>query len=719
MEEFTWDLQELVRSPPPQEVLPPPPAPTRRIALSQRQRLALARTNMTRNGWCCHQVNHLSRTYDFNTFLYLTSLEPHPLRRISHEQCSTHNSCVAYNTEAATYQTRHTTADCTCAMVTVPYESLIKLVRRNKVPLISIERDADNDELIKLKVEPRLLTSKYIAISHVWADGLGNPTQNALPICQLKELKQSLLALRSLFKNPEAPCLFWMDTLCIPVQEDHLTLRLGQIGKMASIYKGAVASLVLDVELMATSLEFNSITNKLLPEARARIACSAWMTRSWTLQEGMLPRSVAVRCLDDIIVLHSWGERSMKNEEVSPPFQVNLVPSDPTRWPSQTIISPPDYRQHVGEALERALDTALVRTEGDFSATWNALCTRSTTQSEDVPLIFTNVTGLLSQPLFEYSESYEMLLAIFLSVEDPPLSLFFNAGPRYDPGGNHYNRWVPQEVRGDILLPKGSLSVGPSHLSYECTGQPLYSGDGVSVYTVDSVVAMHSTVYLHCQSENAIYKTDPSTDLDTDELDTTNFTTTYFIIDQISMPFGEQKRRGACFYAAQVNHAEEGETDSVDLIFNCPLRVLRGPNNTDRAQPDQENVFTLTHLTRPRRLKIRYDPPPNFAPLRIRGPKTVRIGWIIIALCFVGLMIFIGLGAGLAKYATLDLVKNQFQDVAKWKGIFLGLFPVVCIVGLGAFAMGIPVYLIKRALWNYILSFEIVRTNRRSMRGEV
>ncbi|KAI1179884.1 hypothetical protein F4777DRAFT_532360 [Nemania sp. FL0916] len=529
-------------------------------------------------------------------------------------------------------------------MVTVPYDSLIRHVLMNRVPLISIERDADNDDLIKLRVEPRCERSKYVAISHVWADGLGNPKSNALPTCQLKELDQSILALRSLFDDPEAPCLFWMDTLCIPAPEIYSKIKLAQIGKMASIYKGAVASLVLDMELMATPLHLDPTTNKLSPEARARIACSAWMTRSWTLQEGMLPPSIAFQCLDDVILLRGSEERSMRIQEVDQQFRAGeqtasgLAPTDPAELPSQRIISPPDYREHVDFTLKRELGDVLIRTGCDFSSAWNALCTRSTTESKDVPLIFTNIIGLHSQPLLKYRESHEMILAIILSIEDPPLSIFFNTGPRHDSGGNHYNRWVPQEVRGDKLLDGGVLSVSSSHLSYEFD-QSLYH-DGMSIWIVDSVVPMHSTVYLDFQSEDVIYKIDPSTDSDTDELDTTNFTTTYFILDDVALPFGEQKTRGACFYAARVNHAKEGETDSVDLIFNCPVQVLQQINNTDRAQPDPERIFTPTRLTTPRVLKIRYDPLPNFTPLRVRRRVMSRIILIPIALFLISLNFF-------------------------------------------------------------------------------
>ena len=53
-----------------------------------------------------------------------------------------------------------------------------------------------------------------------------------------------------------------MDTLCIPVGPNETSLRLTQIDKMASIYKGALCSLVLDAELMATVLRTERMSIK-------------------------------------------------------------------------------------------------------------------------------------------------------------------------------------------------------------------------------------------------------------------------------------------------------------------------------------------------------------------------------------------------------------------------------------------------------------------------
>jgi hypothetical protein len=127
---------------------------------------------------------------------------------------------------------------------------------------------------VQLQVHRASARDQYVAISHVWADGLGNPKSNALPECQLRRLAKYLAELpnpssrnaddgsRSLYSfgplsvridigklkvvyRPSNPCmLFWMDTLCIPVARDEndtevWELKRQAIDQMASIYSGA------------------------------------------------------------------------------------------------------------------------------------------------------------------------------------------------------------------------------------------------------------------------------------------------------------------------------------------------------------------------------------------------------------------------------------------------------------------------------------------------
>jgi hypothetical protein len=171
-----------------------PPVQNTPQACEERQQ---CKEQMVLSGWCPHQVNTLSLKYDLKTFAYLASLETSPLRVADHQACSPHSSCIAYNTNPATYESRHITGGCECAMISVPYESLLKVLREGRVPLIAIESyGAGASEEYRLRIEARPNSSSYVVVTHVWADGLGNPHKNTLPLCQIKRLESNLQLLR-------------------------------------------------------------------------------------------------------------------------------------------------------------------------------------------------------------------------------------------------------------------------------------------------------------------------------------------------------------------------------------------------------------------------------------------------------------------------------------------------------------------------------------------
>ncbi|KXJ94985.1 heterokaryon incompatibility protein-domain-containing protein [Microdochium bolleyi] len=212
-----------------------------------------------------------SEHYEPETFAYLATLQRSPVRAAAdHSHCSA-LACGAYNSDMSRYRTRHTTEDCACHMIETPREQLLAVLKNGKVPLIAIEDDGEGS--CNLAVRARSIGTSYVAISHVWADGLGNPSGNALPLCQIRRLKDILRDMEVLLGYEQKTQLFWMDTLCIPVAADDLPWKMVQIDKMSSIYKGAAAGLVLDAELMAMTFraEMRGQRIKASPEVYARI----------------------------------------------------------------------------------------------------------------------------------------------------------------------------------------------------------------------------------------------------------------------------------------------------------------------------------------------------------------------------------------------------------------------------------------------------------------
>jgi hypothetical protein len=141
-------------------------------------------------------------------------------------------------------------------------------------------------------------SSKYVAISHAWKDGLGNTRGNALPQCQVEKILQKIKETSpshnrqqspDIFrfwrrKAPEPPVSVWMDTLCIPVDDDDL--RMKAIKRMTPTYKSAEKMMVIDSSLNDTFAE------KASTEFCADLLISAWNGRCWTLQEGALAQEL-------------------------------------------------------------------------------------------------------------------------------------------------------------------------------------------------------------------------------------------------------------------------------------------------------------------------------------------------------------------------------------------------------------------------------------------
>ncbi|KAF2145871.1 uncharacterized protein K452DRAFT_304894 [Aplosporella prunicola CBS 121167] len=272
------------------------------------------------NGWCPHQIQEIEDSYTTEVVSYLSNLRRNGFRRIDHRSCGQSPRCVASNVNMDNYLTRHIRSDCQCPTVGTSYDHIISIIQSGGVPLVSVVEVGGH---MALHVEPRTAQSRYTAISHVWSDGLGNPSANALPHCQLKYIATCLKNMprktgernvlgvgpvlidwgrQNFSTSGRSSPLFWIDTLCIPVRDRDRHLRLQAINQMASIYAAAVQVLVLDAELQQTR------TNHIhASELLARIVFSAWMNRSWTYQEGVLARACVYQFADAAIdPVHAW-----------------------------------------------------------------------------------------------------------------------------------------------------------------------------------------------------------------------------------------------------------------------------------------------------------------------------------------------------------------------------------------------------------------------------
>ena len=109
---------------------------------------------------------------------FFTALSQSDLPR-RHHLCD-ERKCIAYQSNLEKYTTQHCTNDCQCEELSVDVEVIDQTLIEGNLPLMRIIPGQTNTEL-RLEMVLSRPDSRYVALSHVWADGLGNPTANALP----------------------------------------------------------------------------------------------------------------------------------------------------------------------------------------------------------------------------------------------------------------------------------------------------------------------------------------------------------------------------------------------------------------------------------------------------------------------------------------------------------------------------------------------------------
>jgi hypothetical protein len=173
------------------------------------------------------------------------------------------------NIEERTYKTEHVQEGCACMHLEMPSQKLHRLVKAMKVPLAQYVGG-------RLEVTVAQNATKNVAISHVWADRLGNTDgRNSLPRCQIVRLQKLCNELYG-DDAAESPVAFYIDTLCVPRD---LTYRQLAIEKMRDVYAAAGKVLVLDRGIQSVSGKSCDLT-----QISAVITFSGWMKRLWTYQ---------------------------------------------------------------------------------------------------------------------------------------------------------------------------------------------------------------------------------------------------------------------------------------------------------------------------------------------------------------------------------------------------------------------------------------------------
>lgn len=303
---------------------------------------------------------------------------------------------------------------------------------RNLISLVPGGADPANSNIIIQgvpDVDPKILTatkpsfkvieyngnSPFVAISHVWSDGLGNVKNNTLPTCRIpflrraiwqtnapielypgKELDPSqsqalaeyskqyyeMLDRQDLIRLHRDPIpLFWLDTFCVPRNSP---LKKEALRKMGYTYRAASKVLVLDGTMGGFAMGgYGNGTHcgpRSYSECLAWILAAPWMRRLWTLQEGLMARK--------LLVMFSEGPVDVRN-------LVKGVESNAKNLNPGDIVE----RQLAQGALQ-LLDFSKRDSQSRFVEAWNASITRVASKEGDTSLCLASTLSMDAATLF-------------------------------------------------------------------------------------------------------------------------------------------------------------------------------------------------------------------------------------------------------------------------------------------------------------------------------
>ncbi|KAL8793020.1 MAG: hypothetical protein Q9195_004424 [Heterodermia aff. obscurata] len=226
------------------------------------------------DGWCPSETSLILHMFE-DTSTFFASRLARLGTKANHSTCTT-NKCLAFNVNTEDYRTHHTSGCKGCNNVSIDHDQLNEMLRLNKIPRARVDFGVGEAETAIALVD----SGPYVAISHVWSDGLGNATANALPSCQLLRIGKMLLNLGIEFDDGN-PAL-WIDSLLVPVKKSP-EKRLALNG-LSRYYTEAAKVLVLDEDLLQVTQYCSQ------EEQMTRIFFCTWMRRLWTLEEGSLSR---------------------------------------------------------------------------------------------------------------------------------------------------------------------------------------------------------------------------------------------------------------------------------------------------------------------------------------------------------------------------------------------------------------------------------------------
>ncbi|OJJ45179.1 hypothetical protein ASPZODRAFT_2111114 [Penicilliopsis zonata CBS 506.65] len=271
------------------------------------------------HGWCPSVIDSAGSNLGYLTLYYMSDIQrPNP-GGLDHKDC-TRRVCKANQPPKVIIdKPQHISEGCACAGIRSMREhtkAVIAILEEGLIPLVQFRRTEDGK--VDLKIVKATVETRYIAVSHVWSDGMGIGSESEIYECQLQNIIDGISQLPNhrgenmshlslnrtatriprtipgIFTRRDPYCSFWLDVLCIPTKNairangaDPDAVRHTAIGQIAAVFAGAMQIMILDKEMQRLRPDITPI-----PEILALFYGSNWASRAWTYQEA----SQGARC---------------------------------------------------------------------------------------------------------------------------------------------------------------------------------------------------------------------------------------------------------------------------------------------------------------------------------------------------------------------------------------------------------------------------------------
>jgi hypothetical protein len=380
-------------------------------------------------GWCPERIKRLLVELGPEGLYYASLLDVTDDGK-SHDECS-ESTCVAYNMKNHDeYRQRHDSRYCLCkdemcthnvdscrCRVTYDIESLTDKIRTSvihgRIPLLIARHSFYGTEL---EVKDSEEEQDYIAISHVWSDGMGNPRQNAIPPCLICSLDFCVQKMFEKLKPGKEP-KFWLDTICVPLSPREA--RDSAIENMRRVYADASSVLVITQDLISRPLP------KTFQETIVRICQSKWFKRLWTMQEGVLAKSLAFQFENHAIDYEFLDDRL--HLEIHATTDTSALVGSRANLMVSNLIT----MQGINKSREDLFDSL-----------WLNVRHRATSRPSDQAVCASILCGLDLRPVLA-ADNEDKMRVFWKTCRDIPLGVFWANGPRFD---FETMRWAPKSL---------------------------------------------------------------------------------------------------------------------------------------------------------------------------------------------------------------------------------------------------------------------------------